>query len=545
MTMTQLKLRIQIEDNSDSVVSVAKDDFMIGRLPTCDLCLPFSEISRNHAHLIKHENGDWLIEDLGSMNGTLLNQTMLNRLHKLHHGDLINVGNVTISVLLETPKATPDLVSSSKDVRTVLRSAEQVQQQWLQPDLSAGGTHFSQDIAIARLQHLIKIAKGLNAVSSIEGIFGQVQSILFGEFKTLQRLALLIDIQGTGHLKLMQAASRYDPNPNILMQGNWISRSICKKVFVEKVAIKTVDAKTDRRFAGEDSILTKGIEGAIAVPLWDQEQVVGVLYADSQLYYLPALDPQEDEDLGFFSAVANLVASSVQRWLLTRKLQEEEKLRHQLERYHSPAVVQQMIAVGVLENGRIKPVETDTSILFADLVSFSTLSEQLSPNEISDLLNRLFEEMLKPVFEAGGTLDKFIGDCIMAFFGAPEPQANHADRAVAAAKGMLERLQQLNLDQTWSQELQLRIAINSGKAVVGDVGSSQRVDYTVLGTTVNLAARMETICRPGECVISEATYSRLTNPTSFEIMGNYRLKGFDHPVQLYHLPNPYIRRLGN
>jgi adenylate cyclase len=137
------------------------------------------------------------------------------------------------------------------------------------------------------------------------------------------------------------------------------------------------------------------------------------------------------------------------------------------------------------------------------------------------------------VFAYAGTLDKYIGDCIMAFFGAPEPQPDHADRAVTAAKGMLTRLENLNAKKFWTEPLQLRIAINSGKAVVGDVGSSQRVDYTALGATINLAARMEAICPPGECVVSEATYQMLSQPSSFLEMADYRFKGINRLVKVY------------
>ena len=171
--------------------------------------------------------------------------------------------------------------------------------------------------------------------------------------------------------------------------------------------------------------------------------------------------------------------------------------------------------------------------MFADLVGFTAISERLTPTEIAQLLNNLFEEMLKEVFLYSGTLDKYIGDCIMAFFGAPDPDPGHADRAVASAKGMLTRLQNLNANNFWQEPLQLRIAINSGKAVVGDVGSSQRVDYTALGTTINLAARMETICAPGECVISEVTYNMLSEKSDFYDIGDYRFKGIDRSVKLY------------
>ncbi len=205
-----------------------------------------------------------------------------------------------------------------------------------------------------------------------------------------------------------------------------------------------------------------------------------------------------------------------------------------MERYHSPAVVQQLIDLGALPNGRIPPKESEISILFADVVGFTAISERFSPSEIAELLNKLFEEMLQEVFAYGGTLDKYIGDCIMAFFGAPEPQTNHADRAVAAAMRMLARLENLNFNQFWEEPLQLRIAINSGKAVVGDIGSSQRVEYTALGATINLAARMERVCNPGECVVSEQTYKMLSKPSRFKLMGQYRFKGINRLVKVYH-----------
>jgi adenylate cyclase len=173
--------------------------------------------------------------------------------------------------------------------------------------------------------------------------------------------------------------------------------------------------------------------------------------------------------------------------------------------------------------------------LFADIVGFTALSEQLRPEEVAELLNLFFEEMLKPLFAMSGTLDKFIGDCIMAFFGAPEPQSDHADRAVKVAKAMFEHLEQLNRNQKHrlTHPLNLRIGINSGKAVVGDVGSSQRVDYTVLGGTVNLASRLEAVCDPGQCVISEETYNRLQDQQAFVPIGKSQFKGIDRPIMVY------------
>ena len=534
--MSNLQLRLRTEGKPDTTVIVNQEEFIIGRLPECNLCLPFSEISRYHARIFKAEQQNWLVEDLGSTNGTILNRIKIASPQPMNHGDVIQVGNVFLFVFFFQSYGEAETVTApatEMEARTIQRSAEKLQQRWMGADVkdSLSG---NEQRAISRLQELVKIAKGLNSAASIEDIFQQVQKVVFRELTDIERLALLVDVERQGELNLLNSAFRNDlGNATSHKNGSWISGTICQKVFHEKVAIKTLDAQADDRFDDEDSILSNEIRGALAVPLWDEKQVMGVLYADAH-YGWSMSKEIDDDDLSFFSALANLVASSVQRWLLTRKLQGEARIRTQLERYHSPAVVKQLIKLGTVENnGRIPPIEADISVLFADIVGFSAMSERLGAAEISALLNRFFEEMLPFVFEANGTLDKYIGDCIMAFFGAPEPQNDHADRAVAAALGMLAHLDHLNSVQTWSESLQLRISINSGKAVVGDVGSSQRLDYTVLGGTVNLAARLEGVCPPSECVISQDTHNLLQEQAIFVKMKKYRFKGIDRPIQVY------------
>jgi class 3 adenylate cyclase len=531
--MAELKLRIHVDGNPERVLSLSHGELIVGRLPECDLCLPFSEVSRHHSRIYQNRDGQWFVEDLGSTNGTVVNQVLLQGPHCIEHNDAIQIGNAFIMVYLVETHAARRTQVSSRTQHTILRSAEELQQQWLNVDY-ADETFSTQQRMIARLQYLVEISKGLSSAESIDAIFEKVQSIIFKELNDIQRLALLVDVEGDGTLRLVDAAARHQSNATETHSHSWISRSICKKVFSDKVAIKTVDAQADERFEGEQSILAKGIRGALAVPLWDKNQVVGVLYADANLRLMESGDAANDEeDLSFFSTVANLVAYSVQRWLLRRRLQGEERIRQQLERYHSPAVVQQLIARGKIDQGRVDPIETEISIIFADIVGFTAMAERMTPSQIAQMLDRFFEEMLQFVFAMGGTLDKFIGDCIMAFFGAPDPQEDHADRAVRAALGMLKRLDQLNASGAWAEPLELHVAINSGRAVVGDVGSSQRVDYTVLGTTVNLAARMEGICPPSECVISADTYNRLTRRAGFYLLGDRNFKGIDRPVPIY------------
>jgi adenylate cyclase len=531
--MSEIKLRFK-EGNTEKTVKVYQDEFIIGRLPECDLYLPFAGISRQHARLIKVSPEVWKIEDLGSKNGTQLNEQVVTSPQQVSDGDIIWLGNISLVVLfadLHEHFNYPQ--GDSGEQRTILRNVKELQQLWIQAKEKEGDHLINKDKTIARLKDLVDIAKNLSGATSIEEIFSQVKEVVFRYLNSIDRLALLIDVNNSSKLELVNAAARSAYQQKYLAgDSNWISHSICQKVFDEQVAIQTADALADERFAGENSILVKGIRSAMAVPLWDENKVVGVLYADAHLSSYHWIEEGEQE-LSFFSTLANLVASSVQRWLLIEKLKSEEIIRRRLERYHSPAVVQQLITLGALPDGRLPPKESEISILFADIVGFTAISERLTPTQIAEMLNNLFEEMLQEVFAYGGTLDKYIGDCIMAFFGAPEEQSDHAERAVTTAQGMLRRLEKLNASGFWQQPIQLRIAINSGKAVVGDVGSSQRVEYTALGATINLASRLESVCPPDECVVSEATYKLLSSTAAFYEMGEYRFKGIDRLVKVY------------
>jgi len=136
------------------------------------------------------------------------------------------------------------------------------------------------------------------------------------------------------------------------------------------------------------------------------------------------------------------------------------------------------------------------------------MSESMAPRDVTAMLNELFQMLTEEVFREGGTLDKFIGDALMVFFGAPIPQHDHALRAVRAARGMLGRLEQFNAARPPAARLGLRIGINTGPVVVGDVGALQRRDYTVIGDTVNVASRLESsVARVGQVVIGPETYA--------------------------------------
>jgi len=177
----------------------------------------------------------------------------------------------------------------------------------------------------------------------------------------------------------------------------------------------------------------------------------------------------------------------------------------------------------------------ELTILFSDIKSFTTYSSTLSPDEIQRLLNEYFEAMVEIVFKYEGTVDKFIGDGLMVFFGDPEPQPDHAVRCVKAAIEMQRKCRELK--ERWVREgkfpLMVRIGINTGSVVVGNMGSERRLSYTVLGADVNLAQRLEANAPVEGILISQRTYELVRDHVPTRALDPIKVKGLDEAVRVY------------
>ncbi|MEM9246787.1 MAG: FHA domain-containing protein, partial [Cyanobacteria bacterium P01_F01_bin.153] len=341
--MTELQLRVQMPGTADRIVTVSKDDFRIGRSSECDFVVSSYGISRQHLRLsYSQETQGWTAQDLGSKNGTRLNQSPLIGEQGINHGDRLVVETVCFVVLLKTGSAMeitpasirdgnstsstrssaptqtnivtrlPDgiridgwqplkvagapMVEKSPHVQYtaisslpngkmgIARNAKALQDQWLRADERGGKTRADQEQTIARLQELVKIAKALTLAESSEAIFLQVQQVVFRYLTHIQRIALLVDIDESQRLRLLNAGARNDAQSHDLtVDASWIGRSVCNKAFREQIAIQIADAQNEQEYGQEQSMLQKGILSAMAVPLWDEDKVVGVLYADANL----------------------------------------------------------------------------------------------------------------------------------------------------------------------------------------------------------------------------------------------------------------------
>jgi class 3 adenylate cyclase len=225
------------------------------------------------------------------------------------------------------------------------------------------------------------------------------------------------------------------------------------------------------------------------------------------------------------AAAADLEASE-------KRIHEEVAIRTDLGRYLPAPLVDRVVRreqdMGL--GGR----RCHITVLFADVVAFTPLTERLGAEEVVKLLNELFTILTEIVFRHGGTVDKFMGDCVMAFFGAPTPQEDHAARALRCAEDMMRWLEVGNA--RWQErhgvELQLAIGVNSGEAIVGNVGSETRMEYTAIGDVVNVAARLEAIARPQQILVTRATRELAGDAVRFVEIGPHTLAGRVEPVQL-------------
>ena len=252
------------------------------------------------------------------------------------------------------------------------------------------------------------------------------------------------------------------------------------------------------------------------------------MYLDTQIAeeFSPA-------DLELLTALANYAAVAIQQSRLTARLQEETRRRERLGRYHSPAVVARIIDDGNEVGMPFLAQERDITVLFADIVGFTSLAEQMPPQQVATILNTCLGRLTDIIFEFEGTLDKFIGDGLLAVFGAPLDQPDHATRGVAAARAIRRAVKVLN-EGSADPPLQLRIALNSGIALAGDIGSPTRRDYTVLGDVVNTAARVQsTVANPDQIVITRATLARLDSDVPTRSLGAVMLRGRREATELF------------
>ncbi|MBN1201704.1 MAG: response regulator, partial [Anaerolineae bacterium] len=277
------------------------------------------------------------------------------------------------------------------------------------------------------------------------------------------------------------------------------------------------------------------LPSAIAcIPLLIGKQVVGVLYVEN---VRDAARPFTKQDGAMLSALGDYAAIAIENSRIYAALEEmstseKESIRSAFARYVAPSVVER-----VLHNPssmQLGGKRREISVLFADVRGFTAYSEQALPEEVVKLLNEYFSLATDVIFSREGTLDKFLGDAVMAIFNAPEEQYDHTYRAVDAALALQAAISERNARAN-SEELTFGIGVHLGDAVVGNIGTLRAMNYTAIGDTVNVAKRLQERAAPGEVLITAEVAERLGDLVEVEYVGKLEIKGRQRQAQVYRL----------
>ena len=425
----------------------------------------------------------------------------------------------------DRPLGNTQLLLSADDVMHSVRQSE-----FAQPD-QAEIEDLRRKAKILEL--LYEMSKTLVATFDLETIFAKATDVIFQVTPADRTVALLKKDAAAANAReseLHPIATRARTTElAVLTSKLTVSRTITSRVMSEGLAILSQDARTDAAFSGVDSIVSQGVRSTICAPLVTESGVHGALYADR-------LDPFATftaDDLALVSAVAANTAVAVETIRAHERLAREEVARANYRRFLPAYVAQQLVENP--ESIKLGGTNQTVTVLFADIRGFTGLSERAKPEQILRLLNRYFSEMTEIIFTHGGTLDKYIGDGLMALFGAPLPAPEDAANAVQTAVSMQLRLAQLNenLQAEGFDRLDIGIGLHTGEAIVGYVGCEKRSEYTAIGDTVNLAARLESAALAGQILISGATAEVVGNRFPLAAKPPVIVKNRRQPVPLF------------
>jgi adenylate cyclase len=497
---------------NEHVVQVPDDrPIVVGRAPDSDCLIGDVTVSRRHAELRGTATGI-SVRDLGSSNGTAINGARTEQ-GQLLPGDTVSFGKVAFRLLGDAAAAT-DPSAPETVVRAVnLSGASELAQV---PALRANEQAL-------RLAKVLDLAKRLSGEFELDKLVTAIVELTF-ELLPVDRVALLLLDQPSGELVPALTRSRVgDP------AGMRVPRSIARRAVADRAPILTENAVADERFRS-GSVVLQAVRGAICTPLLaTSDRVLGVLYVDT----LTSSTPFSDDDATLLYAFGGLAAVSIGQIRFAEEVRRENAVRANFERFFAPNVAERIArergAIGLGGERR------EVTVLFSDIRGFTPIAERTRPEELAALLTEYFSEMVDAVFEHGGTLDKFIGDALLAVWGAPLSEGDDADRAVRAALAMRRRLEDLN--RRWEGRGQARIAIgigiSAGEVFAGYLGSERRMEYSVIGDAVNVASRLCGEAGPGEILLDEAVLSRLKQRPPVARASNVELRGKVDAVAVY------------
>lgn len=499
----------------------------IGRQPGNEIQVLDRIVSKEHAIIFKKDD-KFHIRDLNSLNGTYIRNERISEV-VLQHLDTIMLGSTKIIFYEDEAesKIQPNVKVGDEAAESYIHSRfdASAQDRFISESNLQDINALRQDYEKLRVAY--EIQKSIGSEMDMDRLLNKIINEAFNHLKADRGAILLIDDDGVLRPKAIKTNKQETEEIRL-------SSTIINSVISQKVAILSSDAMVDSRFQTSKSIMMEGIRSSMAVPIMRYGELLGMMYLDSRV----ATGAFTERDLQIFSAISAQTATFLTNIQMAKKLEQEAITREKFSRLLSPKLVDQLVSgkLAVQRGGST----ADTTILFADIRGFTPMTESRAPDEVVDILNDYFERMVEIIFKHEGTLDKFIGDEIMVIWGAPVAQSDHAVQAVLTAWEMQKELEMMNSERMAVGLFPIKVGIGicSGQVIAGYMGSTKKMEYTVIGDTVNVASRLCDTAGPMEIIIAESTYNLTLNYIVTEPLKPIRIKGKSEVMKVYNVIGP-------
>ncbi len=547
----------------------------LGRHPNNSIQLLDKIVSKDHC-ILELRDARFVLRDLGSLNGTYVNGERVRGETVLRHGDEIALGSTRAryddgsGAALALPPVGPGAVQHSAAVQwssppyqqppAAAAPAASPPAQTPAPALRqappAGATRVDVlDAARAigtqiaaqtkgflpfdavvdqqqlrvdyeRLRITWELSRDIGLERDLDRLLDKILMALFKFTKADRGVILLRADDGSLHPR----AARRRGGGDAPIQ---VSSTILNHVIKERAGVLTHDASMDFAASKGKSMILNRISSAMVVPLIHESEkdVLGVLWLDSE-----SLAQFVPKDLEVMTSVAGQAAMFIENTILAKKVEQEIVLRDRFARLVAPNVAELMMS-GKLEVKKGGQIIQELTVFNSDIRGFTAMSEGAPAETIVEMLNEYFEPMVETLFKYEGTLDKFMGDGIMAFWGAPLAHPDDAARCVRCALDQMEVLGRFNRERVADGKppIAVGVGVHTGPGVVGYVGSSKALSYTVIGDTANTSSRLCGSAAPGQIVVSESTLARLGGRFEVEEIDARSLKGKEKPMRRFNV----------
>ncbi len=509
----------------------------VGRHPMQTVQVLDPQVSKEHLVLERLLGGRWMLRDLGSLNGTFVNDELVSGSVRIRNRDRIVIGSTQMVFLDPTAAATGDhkvTIGDNLESSIYETAAEPDASEFLPVERIDDAEVLKRDYERLRLAARLnqEIALEVRQDRLLPRILQNLMSVLKAD-----RGVILLAEQPGAPLEPRAVRVRGDiPTDEAIS----LSKTILNKVLKERTALITNDAQKDDRFSSAHSVILAGIRSTMCAPLITRDkQVIGVIHLDS-LYKPNAFT---ERDLSVLQGVAQAAAIAIENSRLVERIEKEAVTRQKFEKMLSPNLVERVISgqLKIEKGGELRNV----TVMFTDIRGFTELSEHAPPQHVVKLLNEYFELVVDIVFDFDGTLDKYIGDSVMAVWGAPVGDPDGPEKAARAAIEIQKAMAQFNelrrLDGM--AELHTGIGIDTGEIVAGYMGSSKTMSYTVVGASVNRASRLCSAAGEGEILLSDHTYKLLGGAVEADPRAPLRLKGISGETPNWSVRDCWTRRV--